>query len=814
MRTHWSFSLLLLGAWLSAAPASASRAAAPFCLILESTDAAETWRTVDALARLGCSDLIAHGEGVVEGISDEAPERLAKLAGVVRVLDRPADAATLQSLSEPVRARLELWSILSSRDADRAKAPQQPAADAATISDDACVLLPPSMPEPSAAKAGRDIPRLPKYNKAWGAEDYQTSEFFLGRIAVGIVTPQVRSGARWTRDELLAVADAARGAMLYWKGRAAKWSDHPVYLAFEYLDSLETTSSPLTASNDMRWVSPLMASARARLGITEPPPALAKIPDQTFADVYQVVNFLRIKWHADWGFLFVVGWGTRFTEQPGLGAYAMLGGPFLVSPHAPVGNWTLEGLLIHESGHTFFALDEYCCGGTSSPCSAVSGYLAVANRNSRNRGFGGCASTTTSCTMATPGRSSCAFTEGMMGIQDSNGDGVRDILSTQPIVDLLSRDGVAMFDSLGRRALSDTITSLTPLFTGIVRDSPLPNKIAISGIGAGERAFSTDDPAAEPAAAGNRAAITMNSLASAEFRIDAGEWRWIRPDSSGYDSAVEDFRVYPSGLSGGTHTIEFRGTNSVGKSTEARATTKHKLVVLAVALDQLAVANEMSGGFNITWSVRGEAWGSTAKLYRATSSRPEELVTTVPLRSNGTFAYVDKQVLPGRRYTYRVETEAFGKTYALSAEATASAPIRDDGARLSSATPNPFRSQTILSYAVPEGLLGPRPPKDDGNKPGPPPEFPTSPHGDMGVAGESATGTELVRLPVAVSVTIHDVSGRVVRHLVGDYVAGSRIYTTFWNGADDNGDLLPAGVYFSRLQAGQFVDTNKLVLMK
>lgn len=805
--------LLLLALWLVSVPASASRPPAPFCLLIDSDDIDATWRTVDELASLGCTDLIAHGAGVIEGVSSESPERLARVRDVIRVFDQPADEDAIRSVRESARARLELWSALASKDAERAKAAPGPQGEAASITDGACALLPPAAHPPAVAKAGRDVPRLPKYNKAWGAEDYQTSEFFLGRIAVGIVTPQMRSGARWSRADLEAVADAARGAMLYWKGRASKWSDYPVYLAFEYLDSLETTSSPLTAINDMRWVSPLMTSARARLGITEPPPTTGKIPDQTFADVYQVVNFLRTKWHADWCFLFVIGNGSRFTEQPGLGAYAMLGGPFLVAPNAPI-NWGLEGLLIHESGHIFFALDEYCCGGTSSPCSAVSGYLSVANRNSRNRGFGGCASNTVSCAMATPGRSSCAFTEGMMGIQDSNGDGVRDILATQPIVDILARDGVALYDSLGRKAVSDTITTLTPLFTGIVRDSPIANKITISGIGAGAGSLATEGGAAALTAGGARASITMNTLASAEFRIDDGAWRWIRPDSSAYDAAVEDFRVYPTGLSGGTHTIEFRGTNSAGKSTETRATTKHKLVVLAVALDGLTVANEMSGGFNIAWGVRGEAWGSTGKLYRAAPGGVEELVATIPLRSNGTFAHVDKQVLPGRRYTYRIETEAFGKTYALSAEATASAPIRDDGARLSFATPNPFRSQTFLSYAVPEGLLGPRPPKDGGNKPGPPPEFPTSPHEDLGVAGEAAAGIELVRLPVEVNVTIHDVTGRVVRHLVGGFVDGSKIYTAQWNGADDDGKTLPAGVYFSRLQAGQFVDTNKIVLMK
>jgi hypothetical protein len=811
--------LLLLFASPLAARADSTDELQPFCLVLASDEIATTWAAVDRLAARGCADLMSHGAGVIEGRATPAVgRRLESVGGVQRVFLAPADDAELQSLSDAARMRVSVWNAALAAEAAHSKI--DPAAEEATasLSADACVLLPPVAHDPGPAKAGsssRDIPRMPKYNKAWGAQDYQTSEFLVGRVAVGIVTPHVRGGAQWTPQALEDAAAASRNAMYFWKARASQWSDYPVYLAFEYLESLETDTSPLVASNDTRWVSPLMTSARQRLGITAPPPGKSQIPDQTFADVYQVVNFMRTKWHADWGILIVVGLGDRFTEQPGLGAYAYLGGPFLVAPNKP-GNWGLEGLLIHESGHLFFALDEYCCGGTSSPCTAVSGYLAVSNRNSRNRAFGGCWPTSQSCAMATPGRNSCNFTEEMMGIKDSNGDGIRDILQTQPIVEIFQRDGLEMLDSLGRRALSDTITTLTPSFSGVVRDAPLPNKVVVSGVGAGESAaFPADAEGFEPAA-GDRAPITMNTLASAEYRIADIDtnWQWIRPDSSGYDCAVEDFRVFISGLSGGTHTVEFRGTNSTGKSTEKNATTKHRLVVLAVALDSLAITNQLGGGFDVTWAVRGESWGSSAKLWRSEDGRPEELLTTVPLRSDARFAIADKSVRPGHRYSYRVETEAFGKTYSLSSEGTASVPIRDAADRLSSATPNPFYDQTFLSYVVPEGILGPRPPKDGGNKPGPPPELPTSPHGEMGTAAEAEAAVERARLPVEVNVTIHDVTGRVVRHLVGGYVPGARIYTTRWDGHDDDGQRLPAGVYFSRLQAGQFIDSNKLVLMK
>jgi hypothetical protein len=212
----------------------------------------------------------------------------------------------------------------------------------------------------------------------------------------------------------------------------------------------------------------------------------------------------------------------------------------------------------------------------------------------------------------------------------------------------------------------------------------------------------------------------------------------------------------------------------------------------------------------VKWRVRGEAWNSSARLYRSEDSQPEALLATVALRSDASFEHFDAAVKPGHRYTYRVETDAFGKRYALSADAIAAVPIRGAESRLSFASPNPFRNETFLSFSVPEGLLVPIPPNSGGNKPGPPPELPTSPLAEMVAAGP----IEYERLQVYVRVTIHDVTGRLVRSLYDGSLVGSRIYTTRWDGTDNDGRPLSAGVYFTRLEAGTFLDTNKIVLLR
>ena len=59
---------------------------------------------------------------------------------------------------------------------------------------------------------------------------------------------------------------------------------------------------------------------------------------------------------------------------------------------------------------------------------------------------------------------------------------------------------------------------------------------------------------------------------------------------------------------------------------------------------------------------------------------------------------------------------------------------------------------------------------------------------------------------------VFDVRGRLVRTLV-DEVRPEGRHTVMWNGRTANGALLPSGVYFSRITAGDFQKSRKIVLM-
>ena len=88
---------------------------------------------------------------------------------------------------------------------------------------------------------------------------------------------------------------------------------------------------------------------------------------------------------------------------------------------------------------------------------------------------------------------------------------------------------------------------------------------------------------------------------------------------------------------------------------------------------------------------------------------------------------------------------------------------------LSQNIPNPFNPETQISYSLPEAAK--------------------------------------VRL------TVYNVLGRKVKKIVDEYqTAGSK--TVHWDGKDESGSEVASGIYFYRLDAGRYIETKKMVLMK
>jgi hypothetical protein len=64
-----------------------------------------------------------------------------------------------------------------------------------------------------------------------------------------------------------------------------------------------------------------------------------------------------------------------------------------------------------------------------------------------------------------------------------------------------------------------------------------------------------------------------------------------------------------------------------------------------------------------------------------------------------------------------------------------------------------------------------------------------------------------------VTIAVYDILGNRVRTLVNENKAAG-YYTVQWNGLNDNGMSLSSGTYFYQIQAGQYISTKKMLLIK
>ena len=64
-----------------------------------------------------------------------------------------------------------------------------------------------------------------------------------------------------------------------------------------------------------------------------------------------------------------------------------------------------------------------------------------------------------------------------------------------------------------------------------------------------------------------------------------------------------------------------------------------------------------------------------------------------------------------------------------------------------------------------------------------------------------------------IKLEILDLRGRVVSLLAsGSYTTG--VHVVVWDGTDDRGERAASGIYFYRVNAGEFTATKKMTLMK
>lgn len=247
-----------------------------------------------------------------------------------------------------------------------------------------------------------------------------TSEYMIGRVAVGVILPESDGSADpstedWTDDEVALVLREIEGAFAWWEAREPR-----AHLEFVYeWEIVPTSYEPIVHHwwEQSLWIPEAMAAQGFSGG-------------DYFDLVRQYNHKLLDDYDADHAFtIFVVDSSNdrdgRFED--GHFAYAFVGGPFTVMTcgNDGYGPYNMDVVAAHEIGHVFGALDQHYAA--HQPCTRRSGCLGVENQNSQ---YGDCAMDEASLMRggtASFGRGALDYyARGQVGWRDSDCDGVLD----------------------------------------------------------------------------------------------------------------------------------------------------------------------------------------------------------------------------------------------------------------------------------------------------------------------------------------------------------------------------------------------------
>jgi hypothetical protein len=458
-------------------------------------------------------------------------------------------------------------------------------------------------------------------------------------------------------------------------------------------------------------------------------------------------------------------------------AYAYLGGPITVALRGNgwLGLNYLDRVIAHEMGHIFQAADEYQYG---CACGGAYGYLDAPNLNCFE-----CPPPTGRCIMRGSGEYSfsemdnmeqaidpCQHTRKMVGIWDSDGDGIWDVRETYP----------------------------TSLFTSSVPETlDTPLNFRITGT-------SQDVPFSAPIRFG--APVTVNRIVKVEYRVDGTPPRQAAAADGSFTGEVEDWVISLPELGGGPHVLSVTAHNTVFHSdaTPPQLT----FFVHDVLLGEDLFANPEGGAMAVTWRIDGEDFGSTYSVYRRVAGEAsEQLLGTVPSQGgrDDRFVFWDRELRAGREYVYRLEVDIPDKGRKELGIVRQEAGLADPPpGRIAAVAPNPSRGEILLSVSVPRG---PKAGVDDILIPG---------AGSSGLRGDEP---EPGGVPAAtpwrdVRIVIYDVRGRIVRDLGTFRRQETTRFNAAWDGRYRDGSPAPAGVYFARIGLDYTHSIEKLVLVR
>jgi hypothetical protein len=365
----------------------------------------------------------------------------------------------------------------------------------------------------------------------YGAGWESTSELMVGSVAVPILFPESDGTVDpdrydWTpalRDSV--VRSAVRG-FLRWTSLAAS-RGVPLTFLIEVHPPLPTRYEPILrpVSQEFSWIEDTLE------------PLLGYQNDAAFM-AYEFANAARARLGTQWAALvFAVQNDTdpdgAFPD--GFIAHAQLGGPWFVVPvnNLNTQSAALDFYMEHEMTHMFWALDEFAAVNAWWSCSYMTGYFDQPNWNSAVPIAGYCDVDDRCVMKGNYPDSLCSLTERQVGWVDENANAILDLYETRPAV---------RPDSTLYRVLAGG----TMLVRGTASDVAYPNR--------------------NPFQFGEGDSITIATIDSVWYRMDAGPWITVGAEDGIFDEGSERFAITLPAPPVGSHKMEFLAKNSSGFS--------------------------------------------------------------------------------------------------------------------------------------------------------------------------------------------------------------------------------------------------------
>jgi PKD repeat protein len=333
-----------------------------------------------------------------------------------------------------------------------------------------------------------------------------TSEFMIGSVSVeliflesdGTIDPKTET---WTDPMKTEVYDEVQAGVSW-------WATNPLGPQFNFTLHSRTVTTGYEPIN--------RPQTDEGLWINETMTKMGYSSGNYFYETKSYINDMRASDGNDWGYvIFMVNSlndaDGRFSD--GLFAYSYLGGPFLVMTYDNDG-WgiaRMNQVAAHEMGHMFYATDEY------DGIPQFSGYL-----NSLEIEGSGCIMDTSLSLSISNG------TLRQIGWYDSDGDGVFDIVDTEPEVTLTSIPLQYSNSSLAN-------------YSGTASVIPYPNH--------------------NPLGPGND--VTVAKIAQVFYSLDGSGWMAADASDGTYDQTTEafDFSFAPTD---GFHSVSVTAVTDQG----------------------------------------------------------------------------------------------------------------------------------------------------------------------------------------------------------------------------------------------------------